>query len=236
MLGALANSAGVLFGGLLGALLGSRIKEKYTSSLLSALALASVGLGVVYCIGTDDPLCLIVCLAAGTFIGELLRIDDGVKGLGALAGRLAERSGGSGGRFTQAFVSCSIIFCVGSMSVMGSVQSGLNGDNSILFAKAVLDFVASLAYGAALGAGVPAAAACVLVVEGGIALLAGSAAPLLTDAAVAEMSAVGGVLLVGLGLELLGARAQPLKIANMLPGVFLPVAYLPLSEWLSGLL
>ena len=155
MLGALANSAGVLFGGLLGALLGSRIKEKYTSSLLSALALASVGLGVVYCIGTDDPLCLIVCLAAGTFIGELLRIDDGVKGLGALAGRLAERSGGSGGRFTQAFVSCSIIFCVGSMSVMGSVQSGLNGDNSILFAKAVLDFVASLAYGAALGAGVP---------------------------------------------------------------------------------
>ena len=233
MLGALANSAGVLFGGLLGALLGSRIKEKYTSSLLSALALASVGLGVVYCIGTDDPLCLIVCLAAGTFIGELLRIDDGVKGLGALAGR---RSGGSGGRFTQAFVSCSIIFCVGSMSVMGSVQSGLNGDNSILFAKAVLDFVASLAYGAALGAGVPAAAACVLVVEGGIALLAGSAAPLLTDAAVAEMSAVGGVLLIGLGLELLGARAQPLKIANMLPGVFLPVAYLPLSEWLSGLL
>lgn len=119
---------------------------------------------------------------------------------------------------------------------MGSVQSGLNGDNSILFAKAVLDFVASLAYGAALGAGVPAAAACVLVVEGGIALLAGSAAPLLTDAAVAEMSAVGGVLLIGLGLELLGARAQPLKIANMLPGVFLPVAYLPLSGWLSGLL
>ena len=159
-----------------------------------------------------------------------------MKGLGALAGRLAERSGGSGGRFTQAFVSCSIIFCVGSMSVMGSVQSGLNGDNSILFAKAVLDFVASLAYGAALGAGVPAAAACVLVVEGGIALLAGSAAPLLTDAAVAEMSAVGGVLLIGLGLELLGARAQPLKIANMLPGVFLPVAYLPLSGWLSGLL
>ena len=131
-------------------------------------------------------------------------------------------------------MSCSIIFCVGSMSVMGSVQSGLNGDNSILFAKAVLDFVASLAYGAALGAGVPAAAAC--VVEGRIALLAGSSAPLLTDAAVAEMSAVGGVLLIGLGLELLGARAQPLKIANMLPGVFLPVAYLPLSGWLSGLL
>ena len=93
----------------------------------------------------------------------------------------------------------------------------------------MLDFVASLAYGAALGAGVPAAAACVLVVEGGIALLAGSAAPLLTDAAVAEMSAVGGVLLVGLGLELLGARAQPLKIANMLPGR-VPARRLPSAE------
>lgn len=236
MLGALANSAGVLFGGLLGALLGSRIKEKYTSSLLSALALASVGLGVVYCIGTDDPLCLIVCLAAGTFIGELLRIDDGVKGLGALAGRLAERSGGSGGRFTQAFVSCSIIFCVGSMSVMGSVQAGISGDNSLLFAKAVLDFTASLAYGAALGIGVPASAVCVLIVEGAITLLAGSVSALLTGAVVAEMSAVGGVLLIGLGINLLGLRAERLKVANMLPGVFLPIAYIPLSEWLSSLL
>lgn len=235
MLGALANSAGVLFGGLLGALLGSRIKEKYTSSLLSALALASVGLGVVYCIGTDDPLCLIVCLAAGTFIGELLRIDDGVKGLGALAGRLAGRAGGSGG-FTQAFVSCSILYCVGSMSVMGSVQAGISGDNSLLFAKAVLDFTASLAYGAALGIGVPASAVCVLAVEGAITLLAGSVSALLTGAVVAEMSAVGGVLLIGLGINLLGLRAERLKVANMLPGVFLPIAYIPLGEWLSSLL
>ena len=236
MLGVIANSAAVLCGGLIGALFGGRIREKYTNALLAALALASVGLGVVYCVETADALCLIVCVSVGTLIGELLRIDDGVEALGALAGRLAGRAGGSGGGFTQAFVSCSILYCVGSMSVMGSVQAGISGDNSLLFAKAVLDFTASLAYGAALGIGVPASAVCVLAVEGAITLLAGSVSALLTGAVVAEMPAVGGVLHIGLGINLLGLRAERLKVANMLPGVFLPIAYIPLSEWLSSLL
>ena len=232
MLGVLVNALAVLFGGLIGMLCGSRIKSGFTDSLMVALGLATMGIGVVSAVGTQDVLCIIVCCAVGTVIGELLRIDGGINALGRLAER---RLGGRGGNFTNAFVSGSILYCVGSMTVIGSIEAGLSGDNSILFAKSVLDFISSLAYGAAMGVGAPASAVCVLVIEGGLALLSSTLAPLMTDAIVAEMSAVGGVLLMGLAMNLLGLRAQPIKIANMLPAVFLPMAYVPLSAWLGGL-
>lgn len=236
MLGVLANSLAVLAGGLIGMLCGGKIKSKYTDSLMVALGLATMGMGVASTVGTTDVLCIIVCCSVGTVIGELLHIDGGVNALGRLAEkRLGGRSPAGGGSFTNAFVSCSIMYCIGSMAVMGSVEAGLNGDNSILFAKAVLDLIASLAYGAAMGIGVAASAVCVFVVEGALTLLASALSPLLTGAIVTEMSAVGGVLLIGLAINLLGLRQQPIKIANMLPAVFLPIAYLPLSEWLGSL-
>ena len=235
MLGVLANSLAVLAGGIIGMLCGSRIKSKYTDSLMVALGLATMGMGVASTVGTTDVLCIIVCCSLGTVIGEILHIDDGVNALGRFAERKFAGKGGDSGSFTSAFVSCSIMFCIGSMAVMGSVEAGLNGDNSILFAKAVLDLIASLAYGAAMGIGVAVSFVCVLAVEGALTLLASALAPLLTDAIVTEMSAVGGVLLIGLAINLLGLRQQPVKIANMLPGVFLPAAYVPLYDWISSL-
>lgn len=237
MLGVLANSLSVLVGGVVGMLFGSRIKSKYTDSLMVALGLATMGMGVASTVGTTDVLCIIVCCSLGTIIGELLRIDDGVNALGNFAERKFGKAGrdGKGGSFTSTFVSCSIMFCIGSMSVMGSVEAGLNGDNSILFAKAVLDLIASLAYGAAMGIGAAASFVCVLIVEGALTLLASALAPLLTDAIVTEMSAVGGILLIGLAINLLGLRREPIKIANMLPSVFLPAAYIPLYNWITSL-
>ena len=235
MLGVLANSLAVLVGGIIGMLCGSRIKSKYTDSLMVALGLATMGMGVASTVGTTDVLCIIVCCSLGTVIGEILHIDDGVNALGRFAERKFAGKGGDSVSFTSAFVSCSIMFCIGSMAVMGSVEAGLNGDNSILFAKAVLDLIASLAYGAAMGIGVAVSFVCVLAVEGVLTLLASALAPLLTDAIVTEMSAVGGVLLIGLAINLLGLRQQPVKIANMLPGVFLPAAYVPLYDWISSL-
>lgn len=235
MLGVLANSIAVLVGGIIGMLCGSRIKKKYTDSLMVALGLATIGVGVVSTVGTSDPLCIIVCCSLGTVIGELLHIDDGVNALGRLAERRLGSKSSNGGNFTGAFVSCSIMFCIGSMAVMGSVEAGINGDNSILYAKAVLDLIASLAYGAAMGMGAAASFVCVLVVEGGLTLLAGAMAPLLTDAIVTEMSAVGGVLLIGLAINLMELRAQPIKIASMLPAVFLPAAYVPIYNWVTSL-
>ncbi len=235
MLGVLANTLAVLVGGVVGMLCGNKISSKYTDSLMVALGLATMGMGVASTVGTTDVLCIIVCCALGTVIGEILHIDDGVNALGRLAEKKFGSKGGKNGSFTGAFVSCSIMFCIGSMAVMGSVEAGLNGDNSILFAKAVLDLIASLAYGAAMGIGVAVSFICVLVVEGGLTLLAGALAPLLTDAIVTEMSAVGGVLLIGLAINLLGLRQQSIKIANMLPAVFLPAAYVPIYNLLTSL-
>ena len=122
------------------------------------------------------------------------------------------------------------------MTVMGSVEAGINGDNSILYAKAVLDFVASLAFGAGLGAGVMASSVCVLITEGGLTLLASALSPYLTERVVGEMSAVGGVLLLGLSINLLGLRQERMRVANMLPAVFLPIAYVPLYDLISELI
>lgn len=233
MLGVLANSAGVLFGGAVGLAFRGRINPKYTSALMAALALVSLGLGIVCVVGVSDTLCLILCVSIGTLLGELLRIDDRVEALGALA---EKRLAGGDGGFAQAFVSCSILYCVGSMTVMGSVEAGINGDNSILYAKAVLDSVASLAFGAGLGAGVMASSVCVLITEGGLTLLASALSPYLTERVVGEMSAVGGVLLLGLSINLLGLRQERMRVANMLPAVFLPIAYVPLYDLISELI
>ncbi len=233
MLGAVINAATVLLGGVAGMLFGRKIKKKYTDALMAALGLATMGMGMASVVGTSDILCIIVCCALGTVLGELLHIDGGINALG----RFAERKLGArgGGDFTGAFVSFTVLACVGSMTVMGCIEAGL-GDYSILLAKSVLDMISALAYAAALGVGVPASFICVLVIEGGLSLLAGAAAPLLTDEMVAEMSAVGGVLLIGLAINMLGLRREPLKIANMLPAVLLPAAYLPLYGWVSSLL
>ena len=234
MLGVLANSFAVLLGGVIGMLCGSRIKSKYTDSLMVALGLATMGMGVASTVGTTDGLCIIVCCSLGTVLGELLHIDDGVNALGRMAERKFGSKDGKGGSFTSAFVSCSIMFCVGSMAVMGSVEAGLNGDNSILFAKAVLDLIASLAYGAAMGVGVAVSFACVLVVEGALTLLAGALAPLLTDAIVTEMSAVGGTLIVAIAINMLGLGKGKIKVGNLLPAMFLPIVYVPAAAWLSA--
>lgn len=233
MLGVLANSGAVLVGGIVGLAFRGRINEKYTSALMAALALVSFGLGIICVVSTNDTLCLILCVSVGTLIGELLRIDDRVEKLGALAEKKLAKSDGG---FAQAFVSCSILFCVGSMAVMGSINAGIDGDNSILYAKAVLDLVASLAFGAGLGAGAAASSVCVLVCEGLLTLLASALSPYLSETVVNEMSAVGGVLLLGLAINLLGLRKENLRVANMLPGVFLPIAYIPLYSWLSGII
>lgn len=233
-MGAIVNAIAVLVGGGLGLLLGRRIKKNYLDTLMSALALVVVCIGVSGAVGSEDTLCLIVCVALGTLLGELLRIERGIEKLGETAERKFSK-GENGGRFSSAFVSCTLLYCVGSMTVMGCLESGMSGENGILYAKSVLDFVSSVAYAAAMGPGVLLSAASVIVIEGLLTLLAGALSPFLTAAAVTEMSAVGGVLLVGLGINMLGLRSEKLRVANMLPAVFLPPFYLLLSNFLSGL-
>ena len=162
-------------------------------------------------------------------LGELLRIDDRIENAGdAIKGKLLKgRPGGSGMEsFTDGFVSASILFCIGSMTIVGSLEAGIRQNYSILFAKSTMDFISSMAFGAAMGYGVTCSAAFVLVFQGALVLLSAWIGSALSDAVVTEMSAVGGVILMGMALNLLGCTRERIRVANMLPAIFLPILYL----------
>ncbi|MGN1001622.1 MAG: DUF554 domain-containing protein [Oscillospiraceae bacterium] len=236
MLAVFVNMATVLLGSTIGILFRSRIKERYINTIISALALVTMVIGVCSAIGTENILCMIICMALGTALGELLRVNDRIEGAGdfikgkLLGGRAA------GGRFTEGFVSACILFCVGSMTIMGSFEAGINKNYDIIFAKSALDFVSSMMFGAAMGIGVPFSALFILVFQGGLTLLAGVLSPYLSAAVVTEMSAVGGAILIGMGFNMLELSEKRIKVANMLPAIFLPIAYIPLYHWIAGLL
>ena len=172
-------------------------------------------------------------MVVGTVLGELLRIDDGIEHAGdAIKAKLlrGKTGGGSMESFTEGFVSACILFCIGSMTIMGSLEAGIRHNYSIIYAKSMLDFVSSMAFGAAMGFGVTCSAAFVLVFQGALTLLAGVLGSLLSDAAVTEMSAVGGVILIGMALNMLECNRERIKVANMLPAIFLPILWTAVSS------
>ena len=236
MLAVFVNMATVLLGSAIGILFRKRIKESYTKAIISALALVTIVIGVSSAVTTQNLLCVIVCMALGTLLGELIRLDDRINSAGDWLKQKVLRGKLEGSRFTEGFVSACILFCVGSMTIMGSLEAGVNRNYSIIFAKSALDFVSSMMFAAAMGAGVPFAALFILVFQGGLTLLAGLVSPYLSAAVITEMTAVGGTILIGMGLNMLELSEKRIKVANMLPAIFLPIAYIPLADWISGLM
>ncbi len=235
MLAVFVNMATVLLGSAIGILFRKRIRESYTKAIISALALVTMVIGVTSAIPTQNLLCVIVCMALGTMLGELLRLDDRINGAGDWLKSKVLKGKAEGSRFTEGFVSACILFCVGSMTIMGSLEAGVNHNYSIIFAKSALDFVSSMMFAAAMGVGVPFAALFILVFQGGLTLLAGLVSPYLSQAVITEMTAAGGTILIGMGLNMLELSEKRIKVANMLPAIFLPIAYIPFASWISGL-
>jgi len=236
MVAVLVNVATVLLGSTVGLIFRNKINEKFTKAVISALALVTILIGLSSALDTADILCVIICMALGTIIGELIHIDDGIEGAGDFIKKKLLKGKNKENRFTEGFVTACIVFCVGSMTIMGSFEAGINGNNSIIYAKSALDFVSSMMFAAAMGFGVPFAALFVLVFQGALTLLAGVLAPFLSVAVVTEMSAVGGVILFGMGINMLELSPRRIKVANMLPAIFLPIAYVPLYNWITALL
>ena len=235
MLAVFINVATVLIGSTIGLIFGSRIKENYTQGIMTAIALCTFVIGVQSAVQTSNILIVMVCLVIGTVIGVWLKLDDRMNGA---SDRIKERLKGTRlgkGPFAEAFMTTTMLFCVGTMTVIGSIEAGLNHNYEILIAKSVMDLMSSLIFAAALGAGVMLSALSVLVIQGGIALLASVAAPILTTEVVTEMSAVGGTLFIGMAINLLGISHKHIKIGDMLPGIFLPILYFPLAAWLGSL-
>lgn len=236
MLAVFVNMATVLIGSAIGILFRNKIKENYIKTIITALALVTFVIGITSAITTQNLLCVIVCMALGTILGELLRLDDRINNVGDALKRKVLKGRFEGSRFTEGFVSACILFCVGSMTIMGSLEAGVNHNYSIIFAKSALDFVSAMMFGAAMGVGVAFSALFILVFQGGITLLAGLVSPYLSQAVITEMTAVGGTILIGMGFNMLELSDKRVKVANMLPAIFLPIAYVPFAAWLGGLL
>ncbi|MCQ2452724.1 MAG: DUF554 domain-containing protein [Oscillospiraceae bacterium] len=237
MVAVFVNMVAVICGSLLGILFRSKIKENHLTTIIAALALCTFVIGISSAIGTNDILAVIICIVIGTLAGEAIKIDDRIEGAGDFfKSKLLKNRGDQNSRFTEGFVSACILFCVGSMTVMGSLTAGVSHDYSIIFAKSALDFVSSLAFGAAMGIGVTCSAAFILVYQGALTLLAGVVGPLLSTEVITEMNAVGGTILIGMAINMLNLAPKRIKIANMLPGIFLPILYFPIFHWIGGLL
>lgn len=236
MLGVIINVVAVLLGSALGLLFGSRIKESYSKGIMMAIALCTFVIGVQSAIQTSNILIVMICLVLGTVIGVALKLDDRMN---SASDRIRDRLKGTrfgDGPFSEAFMTTTMLFCVGTMTVIGSIEAGLNHNYDILIAKSIMDFMSSLVFAAALGVGVMLSAISVLVIQGGIALLAAVAAPVLTTEVVTEMTAVGGTLFIGMAINLLGISNKHIRIGDMLPGIFLPILYFPLKALITGLL
>ena len=219
MIGVMVNVLTVLIGSVAGLLLKRGIPERVTESLMTGIGLCTIFIGVSGALQGENTLILILSMAIGTVIGTLLDIDSA---LNRLASYVEQRFRQENGKVTLAegFVTASLLFCVGAMTIVGSLQVGLTGDMEMLYTKATLDLISSCVLAASLGVGVLLSDFFVLGFQGGIVLLARFVAPFLTEYAISEMTCAGSVLIIGLGLNLIGVTK--IKVANYLPVIFIP--------------
>ena len=239
MIATVANAALIVIGSLLGLLLKNRMTERLSGAIFSGLGVCVAVIGITGAIGTQDMLCVIICIVLGIIAGEALNIEKRLDALGdKLRASVSQR--GETGRFTEGFVTSTLLFCVGSMAIVGSIEAGIHDNYSIILSKSVIDCFAAITLAATMGVGVIFSSVMVLLYQGALTLLAEWIGPLLTEAMIREMSAVGGLLIMGLSVNMLGLLGEKkLRIGNMLPAVILPIAYLPIADtvsvWLSRL-
>lgn len=226
MTGTIINVAAITLGSLIGLVAGNRIPEKTRQTLVSALGLFTLAYGVFIFGQTQNMLIPLFALVLGTIIGELLKIEEGLNGLGErIQQKLASWNPnltGESQKFVTGFVSASLLFCIGPMAILGSIQDGISGDFQMLAIKSLLDGIASIAFASTLGVGVVFSAGIVLVYQGAISLLAGAMGQGFGDAVVSEMTATGGIILVGIAISNL-LQIKKIRTGSLLPAIFLAV-------------
>lgn len=228
MQGTLVNTMAIIIGSLVGVGLKGGIPSQYKETVIGAIGLAVLLIGVKSALQTDALLMVIISLALGSLLGEALGIEDRLEKIGHWIGRrLAGREEG----VANAFVTASLVFCVGAMAVVGSLESGLSQNHQTLYAKSLLDGVTSVVFASTLGIGVIFSALAVFLYQGTITLSAAYLKPFLTPSVIAQMTAVGGLLIVAIGFNILGIKR--LRIGNMLPAIGVPLIYDLLLQWLG---
>ena len=224
MLGVLVNVATVLLGGCVGLVCKRGIPKRLTDAVMLGLGLCTVYIGIDGALAGENALVVIAAMVLGAIVGTLLDIDGAINRLGAWVECKFRRGEGEKVSLAEGFVTASLLFCVGSMTVVGSLNAGILGDNQMLFTKATLDLVSSMMLASSLGIGVLLSAGTVFVIQGGLVLLAGVIAPFMNAGAINEMTCAGSLLIVMIGTNLMGITK--IKVADYLPAiVFAPLIY-----------
>jgi len=223
MLGTFVNCLAIMAGTTVGMLFKNGIPERYNQTVMQAIALSVMLIGIKSALGCPDLLIIIISLAAGALMGEFIGIEAYLKKLGDFLERKFSKPSSGSSSLSIAFVTASLLYCVGSMAIVGSLESGLTGTHDTLFAKSFLDGITSIILTASLGIGVGLSVVPVLIYQGAITLAAGFMKPYLVPAVVSQMSATGGLLILAIGLNMI--REKKIAVGNMLPAIFLPLVY-----------
>jgi uncharacterized protein len=222
MIGTLLNMLTVLIGGTIGLLVGARLPERVRQTVIAGLGLFTAAIGFQMFLDSKNPIIVLTSLLVGGILGEWLRIEDGLRNLGGFFERkfMKNPQNQQGSRFIHGFLTASLVFCVGPMTILGAIQDGLTGDYSLLAIKSVLDGFAAMAFASSLGVGVLFSIAVIFAYQGGISLLAAQAQALTTPAMMNEMNAAGGVLLIGIAISSL-LEIKSIRVGNFLPALLI---------------
>jgi uncharacterized membrane protein YqgA involved in biofilm formation len=220
LLGTIVNTLAIIVGSLLGIVFRGGIPKKYQVTIMQAISLAVILIGLKMAFKTDAILLVIFSLVIGSIFGEFLKIEDRLENLGK---RLETKFSKAGNGIAKGFVVASLVFCVGSMAIVGSMESGLTGNHQTLFAKSALDGLSSIIFSSIFGIGVLFSSISVFVYQGLITLTASLMKPFLIPPVINQMSGVGGLLIMAIGINLL--EIKKIKVGNMLPAIFVPLIY-----------
>ena len=221
MLGTIVNTIAVVIGAAIGMLVKKGIPERLSDTMMKGIGLCTLFLGISGSLKGQNSLILIISMVVGALIGEGIDLDAKLNRFGSWIESKFKSKDGEKISIAEGFVSASLLFCVGAMTIVGSLQSGLQGDHEMLFNKSMLDFVSSIIFASTMGVGVMLSAAFVFVYQGTITLAAQWGAPFLTETIIAEMTCVGSVIIIGIALNLLGITK--LKVMNYVPAIFIPI-------------
>lgn len=220
MFGTIVNFLAIIVGSIIGMVLKRGISKKISTTIIQGLSLCTIFIGISGAIKGANFILIIISVALGALIGELVDIDKRIESLG---NAIENKFKGKGSNISQGFVTSSLLFCVGSMAIVGALESGLSGNYKILFAKSILDGTVSIIFASSLGLGVLLSSFSVLIYQGSITIAASFLKPFLTQAVITDMTAVGSILIMGLGFNML--NMTKIKVANLLPAVFIPIIY-----------
>lgn len=213
-IGTFINAGVIIVGGLIGMSLGNRLPERIRLIVFQGLGLCTLSIGMQMTFQTTNPLYMVGSILVGAILGEAVRLEDGL----ARAGEAVKRSlQSANARFTEGFVAATLLFCIGSMAILGPLQEGLEGDRTIVLTKSALDFFAAIALGAVYGSGVMFSALPVIVYQGSLTLFADVLRPWISDMLRSEITAVGGIMILGIGINLL--EIKKIRLSNLLPAL-----------------